>query len=90
MTVSKNNSASEKANVIKSIFKKMKAKANIKKHKQEKALAAKMITTPKFSVNNLSKEFTESIIDASSKKFSQVSLQQWLPNPAPKHNILID
>ena len=49
-----------------------------------------MITTPKFSVNNLSKEFTESIIDASSKKFSQVSLQQWLPNPAPKHNILID
>jgi hypothetical protein len=31
VTVSKNNSASEKANVIKSIFKKMKAKANIKK-----------------------------------------------------------
>ena len=38
----------------------------------------------------LFEEITESIIDASSKKFSQVSLQQWLPNPAPKHNILID
>ena len=70
--------------MIKSIFKKMKAKANIKqeqtmlvdilkkaekKHKQEKSLAAKLITTPKFSVESLTKNYTEQIMDISSKKF---------------------
>lgn len=91
--------------MIKSIFKKMKAKANIKaestmlvdilkkaekKHKQEKSLAAKLITTPKFSVDSLSKDYTDQIMDISSKKFSQVTLQQWLPSKEPKIANLID
>ena len=61
-----------------------------KKHKQEKSLAAKLITTPKFSVESLTKNYTEQIMDISSKKFSQVTLQQWLPSKEPKMASLID